>query len=97
MKPKSYHRRHGCHDCRYVVVTGDHDEEDSLWCSFDAPPRPRCGSVSMGEQHGQDVPASRWEEHLKAAAHERVKWLRWCSGRDVDESGRCDEWKERRD
>jgi hypothetical protein len=89
-KPDSYqeHKRI-CINCKYVLVTGDYDSCAEYFCNFNAPPRPFCGSVSMGESFGGVLTSDEeFERKMKA-------WNDWSKPRKVEPFGYCDEFEEK--
>ena len=88
----SYHVQHGCHDCAHVFRKADYDYDDEYYCRLDAPDRPLCGSVFMGESWVLTIPP----EHLgKDHDGHRKNWDDWCEGREVKPWGTCKRWKEK--
>ena len=78
--------QNGCHNCKHVFVKQEHDEEAYLFCNFNAPPRPKCGSVLMDECLSDfPVPVRR---ELYAA------WDAWARPRAVRSAGTCNNWEE---
>lgn len=82
---KNYRVQNGCWNCKLCFIMREYDEGPILFCEKDAPPRPKCGSVIMGENFNyRDNEA--WEEGCN-------KWDTWSEGRNVEESGICDNWE----
>lgn len=79
----NYRVRDGCHNCKHVFVRGDYDEGVQYFCTLDAPARPPCMSVGMGE-----VPVDFMSNH-----EHYDNWDAWSEGRQVRESGICDSWE----
>lgn len=80
----SYFEQNGCHNCKHCFSKGDYDESPTLFCTFDAPPRPPCGSVSMDES---------WNDIDAEFAIAHRKWDEWREGREVAPWGKCENWK----
>ena len=50
---KYYIQQDGCHNCDYVFEKYDYENSSEYYCTFNAPERPPCMSVAMGEyEHG---------------------------------------------
>ncbi len=78
--PESYREWIGCHSCSHVFVESDYDTGDTHYCTYGAPDRPLCGSVSMDEMIGSDNEA-------------RQRWYEWSECRRVRPWGACDQYK----
>lgn len=78
--PPTYEQQSGCRDCRHVFFRTDFGGEQNWYCTLDAPPRPRCGSVAMDEW-SLDPPMD-WQA-----------WQDWKEGREVHPWGTCEQWE----
>lgn len=83
--PNSYRIQDGCANCAHVFVRLEYENDNELYCLLDAPPRPPCMSIFMGE-HG---PMRTWSERDEP----REAWNAWKEGRDVLPQGICDQHK----
>ena len=60
---KNYIVPDGCWNCEHVFKRYDYDEPDEYFCTFNAPKRPLCMSVSMSEDpDNNEVEWEEWEE-----------------------------------
>jgi hypothetical protein len=87
-KPSSYqeHKRI-CINCKHVFVAGDYESCSSYFCAFKAPPRPLCGSVSMGETFcGVEVSDEEFNRKM-------MEWDDWSKPREVKPFGHCNEFE----
>lgn len=84
MSQPTYRVQSGCHNCAHVFRMVEYDEGDSYYCTLGAPPRPKCGSIAMGECV---MPIGG-----KAYMAENRAWDDWSDNREVDPSGTCDNW-----
>lgn len=75
----SYRVQIGCVNCRHVFVREEYDHGDELYCTLNAPPRPLCMSVYMGESGCSD-------------GQGQEKWEEWSRLRNVLPHGICDLW-----
>lgn len=82
--PADYRVQNGCHNCAHGVRIFDYDGEQGHYCAFNAPPRPPCGSVAMGEYrpYTSDADDEAWYKAWEAWADKRVVML-W---------GMCSQW-----
>jgi len=80
----NYINQTGCHDCAHVFVRSEHDDLDRFYCTRNAPPRPPCMSVGMGEAGNITT------ENFKA-------WNEWSGNRQVEPFGTCDAYQNRED
>ena len=86
MSHPGYHEQDGCHNCALVFVRRDYDDESTYYCAKDAPPRPPCGSVLMGEWVGMRCPKDERDR-------QSATWDSWSAGREVQPWGRCEAWR----
>ena len=88
MRPQTYVFQDGCQTCRHVFVYTDYDEGPFFYCTFDAPPRPPCMSVGMGEDIWDGTPYSdeRYEETYGV-------WYKWAEEREVNPGAICDSFE----
>lgn len=83
----TYRLQDSCANCAHVFIREEHEGNDELYCTFNAPPRPPCMSVFMGEYElvrgqpfGFDIDGYR-------------KWDEWKAGvMQVAVQGICGEW-----
>ena len=75
----NYREHDGCRNCQYVFVKHDFDGVGPYCCTLNAPPRPPCLSVAMGECDRSDGGID--------------KWFTWQEGREVKPFGICDMWE----
>ena len=83
-RPATYAVQDGCHNCAHGVRIFDYDDELGHYCARNAPPRPPCGSVAMGESrpYTSDADDEAWY----------VAWEAWADKRAVMPWGKCGEW-----
>lgn len=84
--PMSIHDQDGCHNCRFVFMRCEHDSAPMFFCTHNAPPRPKCGSVLMSEIDSLDDVSDIFDA-----------WDDWSDGRCVEEFQICDEHEARCD
>ena len=78
-----YVEQPGCHMCGKCFILSDFDGVLEYYCTFDAPPRPRCGSSSLGEDF-------RWDKSKpKQGEDDMDKWEEWSENREVKPWGIC--------
>jgi len=77
--PESFSISNGCGNCIHAFRREEQESDPELYCTFDAPPRPNCGSFAMNEQHIADIDETNWAE--------------WAEGRWVPELGVCDQYE----
>jgi len=87
--PEGFRLQAGCHNCRHCAMTWDHDEGRTFWCAFDAPPRPPCGSVAMGER----LSFLLSDKEVRRQRH--MDWEEWSEGRQTSSHGICPQWEEK--
>jgi hypothetical protein len=88
VKPDTYAKTDGCHDCKHSILTYEYDGPDLLYCTFgDTESRPKCGSVAMQEQFGRDAEGNR--RSIDDFGEECEAWDKWAEPRLVDEFGVC--------
>lgn len=80
----TYHVLNGCGNCQHVFRRHEYDEGVRLYCAHNAPPRPPCGSVYMGE-----YPANTLDETDEQAMARHQAWDDWADPRAVDSAGWC--------
>jgi len=93
---QSYRELHSCVNCKHVFCKSEHDEGDVLFCTKDAPERPKCGSVYMREHFwgsDEEVLNKTVEEIDEMNSQFRSEWEEWSEGREVLFNGICDEWE----
>lgn len=73
----NYIEQNGCQNCQYVFKIIEWEKLLGCYCTFNAPPRPKCGYFYMGEKLGD------WDED---------KWKEWSKNKKVDSYGKCDNW-----
>lgn len=76
--PTSYQVLATCRNCANVFVYSEYDEGARYYCTLNAPKRPPCGSVGMGEN------TADWDDNYDA-------WDAWSAGREVAPNGTCNE------
>lgn len=84
-RTQTYHEQDGCYNCGYCFVKGDYDDPNTYYCSLDAPPRPKCLSVYMGESDYDPSDDKAFEKMYR-------NWLEWSDGREVEAWGKCSFW-----
>lgn len=84
MKMTNYHVQNGCWNCLKSFCMAEWEEGDRYYCTFNAPPRPRCGSCFMKESFVEDI--DNFDAHYKA-------WRDWSKDREVQAWGICNEYK----
>ena len=89
---KNYREQDGCHNCQRVFVKSDHDELPEFYCTLNAPQRPLCLSVEMGESPEVDYSLPKED---RIAIEEKLidDWNFWREGREVKVYGICDAYE----
>ncbi len=92
-RPKSYREQDGCHGCKHCFIESDYDAGPVYYCTFRAPPRPRCGSCAMQAERwdrkdGKTLAGRAWSRAFNA-------WEKWRKGREVQPWGRCEHYEQR--
>lgn len=82
----TYRVQDSCANCAHVFVREEYEGNDELFCTFNAPPRPPCMSIFMGECDPLFKP---W----KSIDENQEKWDAWKAGRQVATQGICGEWQ----
>ena len=83
--PTDIRQQDGCHNCTFNIYLREHCWCGIYICMLDAPqPRPRCGSVAMGERKTEREPVS----FLKYSD-------RYYHSREVPPWGVCGHWKKK--
>ena len=82
--PHPYIDQNGCHNCNLCFVMEEYDSGNTYYCLHDAPPRPICGSILMGEgfDFGDDL-------------DDYEKWEEWEKGKKVNSWGICGKWEKK--
>lgn len=58
-----YIEQPGCHMCKHVFIKREYDDPPQYYCTYEKPPRPKCGSVLMEEEFDYDTDEyEQWEE-----------------------------------
>lgn len=83
-----YKEQDGCHNCHFVEAIEEHDDLTQYFCGYEAPKRPRSGSVYMGEAF-----AKKFSESSKVIIPRMRAWEEWTQGRQVKSYGICDYFK----
>lgn len=88
--PASYREQRACANCALAFAHQEYDCGIQYYCTLRAPPRPRCGSVAMGETfaNANFEDAELFESDMNA-------WDEWSDGREVEPHGTCDEHEAR--
>lgn len=95
--PECYRVQNGCHNCKYVFVMYEYDDNDRFFCTKNSRNRPVCGSVFMGESFGDVVKSRgiRMSVNGKYSVEYRKlsdRWWKWKERREVSHSGICKEY-----
>lgn len=100
---KNYRIQSGCQNCKHCFVFREYEEGSSFYCTFDAPTRPLCGSVAMGESFFNDEKdvTTLTEEELQKELERRDmqfdkrldEWDIWSKDRSVESFGICDNYE----
>ena len=85
--PHQYIDQNGCHNCNLCFIMEEYDSGNTYYCLHDAPPRPKCGSIFIGEgfdfgNFGNDL-------------DEFEAWEEWAKGKEVNPWGICGKWEEK--
>lgn len=97
-RPHHYREQDGCHNCDKVCCIIEHDVQHQFFCNRTRKkqPRPKSGSVLMGEGFASDLPeGSTEDDYDKVWEEERAAWRRWSIPKKVEPYGICEEWKYR--
>lgn len=65
--PSTYRLQSSCNNGKHTTWIVEYDEEDELYCTKDALPRPKCSSCLMNEPHDESWPA--WPAARRVAPH----------------------------
>jgi hypothetical protein len=90
--PKSYRNVETCLHCKHVFAHQEWGEKDHLYCTWNAPSRPKCGSAKM---INEGFRASLYDSNIYK--DDKKRWDRWSSGRSVQRTGICNEFETRGD
>lgn len=102
LKNKNYKVQNGCHNCLHRFEKSEWDDGQELFCTFNAPKRPICGSVLMKEPFSL---ARREKENYLSKAKYKIcsdkdpfvkamkAWDKWTKGRRVEPAGICDHYE----
>lgn len=84
--PETYAEVPGCHNCKHCFVFYEYEDGNQYYCKKNAPRRPRCGSVAMGE-----CPRIKFTDAGERALRKlKDKWHDWSQDREVMPWGCCD-------
>jgi hypothetical protein len=78
---KNYRIQNACVNCKHVFVWNEYDDERQFYCTLNAPPRPRCGSVLFEEEFSG---SGKYDSEASDA------WLKWSENRRVEAQGICE-------
>lgn len=102
-RPASYVVQPACANCKQVFVESDYDSGLTHYCTFGAPPRPRCGSVALNEAfsdaaplavHIDEATVEDFRKHEETVSRPAMDaWWRWAEHREVEPNGWCDEYE----
>ena len=86
----------GCHSCKHLFLQYEYDDGATHYCTHDAPPRPLCGSLAMGEDFERDrnLPSELRHTDQDPWSVAMDKWEEWMKGREVAAYGICDCYEE---
>jgi hypothetical protein len=97
---KNYQKQNGCHNCQHCFIFREYEEGSSFYCTFNAPPRPLCGSVAMGESFFKDSlnmetlteedAEKEWQRRDAEFDKRLDEWTAWSKDRHVESFGICD-------
>ena len=74
-----------CCTCRYVFEVPQYKDGDVYYCTFRAPPRPRCGTLFLkGEE---------WGNSVKSFEKGKAAWGAWQRKREVMSFGCCENYR----
>lgn len=90
-RPDSYKELQTCMNCSKCFKFEEYDQGYDYYCNKDND-RPKCGSVSMDECHGDDFfHLSDREIYEQERIKERDAWNLWAENHIVSPNGCCDE------
>lgn len=84
---KNYKLQNGCHNCVHRFEFIEYDQRMELFCTLDAPKRPKCNSVALGEIHAR-YDAAMYNEAVLDDDYK--KWDEWSESRAVQPAGKCE-------
>lgn len=85
MSNSSYSEQNGCHNCYYVFIREEYDNELEYYCTYNAEPRPYCMSMLMeGDIH--PIKHEEFAEWVQA-------WSKWKKNKEVKPWGVCNYYK----
>jgi len=79
--PDTYKKQSSCVDCKLCFKVFNYVDNPQYFCTYEAGPRPLCGSPLMKEQ---------WPYEDDAFGIAMDKWEEWSDERSVDARGICD-------
>ena len=82
---KNYRELDCCQNCKFCFFRYEWDYPDLYFCMKDAPPRPKCMSVAMGECWDHD------DDELYDLQYEH--WEKWSAKKSVSAWGICDNYE----
>lgn len=91
--PESYREQSGCRDCARRFERHEYDSYIMLYCTYAAPPRPKCGSSMMDERFGRAGGTIMSPWNTEQAVSEKKAWDEWAKDRCVSPFGICDHWQ----
>lgn len=86
--PESYGVQDGCYNCAEAFCFSEYDDGNTYYCTHGAPPRPRSGSVLLGEYHSMGFSEEEQDRNMR-------EWDKWSLGREVKPWGKCGHWRRR--
>lgn len=89
--PESYRAQSGCHNCRHAFVRTEYDQGAEFFCTLNAPPRPQCRSVEMGEYESSRNFREDYESQFQDSIRLNQLWDEWSIPREVRHFGICDQ------
>lgn len=83
MRPKDYIEQKSCENCCFVFIKQEYEDPYEYFCTLkDRKPRPKCGSVLMGENF-------TWNRGKWGGCPELTTWEAWAKARVVMAWGGC--------
>lgn len=89
----SYNEIRSCGNCKFVFIKSDYDEERTYFCTKNAPTRPPCMSMAMGEN--PLYPTQEVVDGEELMKHYAI-WEQWGDPRQVELNGKCKHYKDSR-
>jgi hypothetical protein len=79
----NYRKQNACCNCKHIFIKFDYDEGTSYFCTYNALPRPLCGSTQLNEDF---IKGKNSVERCNLFE----KWEHWAKNQKVEPENICD-------